>query len=477
MACAGAWLQSFGLNVTFSFLGIPVRVHGFFWLSAVFLGMPWYRDEPIGLTWWIPIVFVAILLHEMGHALAARRYGLNPEVHLLAFGGVTRMAAGRLTHARSIWVSFAGPLVGLVIGGAAYFALTSVAMPRVATMIARDIFLTNFWWAIFNLVPIVGLDGGNIMAAALDRFFGARGQRFARLFSIVVAAALIALALAVQNLFMVFVIGMLAWQNYREWQASSQFADRLQSQARMRPRAPAPQSESLEAPLREGWSALEAGDAPRVHRIAEALVSRARSDDDRFDVAHLLAWGRALTNDPEGAAQALRMLPRGRLPDALLEGVIQLELGRPAQAVKPLAEAIVGRADDFVAKRLARAAAGSARYDDVLAILDDAGKSEAVGVRALQIVVNEAFYAGHHEPAAKLGERLFARFGQASDAFNVACALGQLGRGADALGWLEKAIDAGLSDPSVIDRDGDLAPLRALPEFQALRVKAGLATT
>jgi hypothetical protein len=89
-------------------------------------------------------------------------------------------------------------------------------------------------------------------------------------------------------------------------------------------------------------------------------------------------------------------------------------------------------------------------------------------------VVNEVFYAGHHAAAAELGELLFARFGQANDAFNVACSLGRAGRPSEAITWLEKAIDAGLADPTVLDTDADLAPVRALPAFDALRSRAGL---
>jgi hypothetical protein len=74
-----------------------------------------------------------------------------------------------------------------------------------------------------------------------------------------------------------------------------------------------------------------------------------------------------------------------------------------------------------------------------------------------------------------LGERLFEHFGLASDAFNVACSLGQLGRTAEGLVWLERAVEAGLADPTVLDTDADLAPVRAMPDFQSLRVKAGLA--
>jgi tetratricopeptide (TPR) repeat protein len=303
-----------------------------------------------------------------------------------------------------------------------------------------------------------------------------RGQRWARLLSVVVACAIVALGIALRQFFMVFLVGMLAIENYRAWQMESHWSDGLRAQARARPReAPSKEAEPLETQVREAWAALEDGDAKRVRRIAETLVARARTDDERYEVAHLLAWGRVLTGDPEGAAQALRILPKGKLPDALLEGTILLDVGRRREAVRPLAEAIVDRPDDFVATRLARAASGAARYDEVEALLRDRAKSEKVGARPLQIVVNEAFYAGHHEPAARMFELLFERFGHGNDAFNAACALGQLGRPGEGIDWLEKALDAGISDPTVLDTDDDLAPLRALPGYQAVRAKAGLA--
>lgn len=469
----------------FTLFGVPVRVHGSFWLTALILGWMHYRGLAPGamafaIGAWVPIVFVAVLVHELGHALVGKRFGLRPDVHLVAMGGLTTWPAGRnLSHGRSILVSAAGPAVGIVIGGAVLaFQLFGPRVPPLLDLALSAVVWTNLGWAIFNLVPILPLDGGQIVAAILDRLFGVRGQRWARLFSVVVACALIALGLALRSMFMVLMLGLLAMQNYRAWQMESSWSGGLRDQARRRARPSRPPPDaSIDAELREGWSALEEGDAKRVRRIAETLVARARSDEERFDVAHLLAWGRVLSGDAEGAAQALRLLPRGRLPDALLEGAILLDLGRRREAVRPLAEAIVDRPDDFVATRLARASSGAARYDEVIALLRDRDKSERVGARALQIVVNEAFYAGHHEPAAAMFELLFERFGQANDAFNAACALGQADRGGEALEWLERAIDAGLSDPRVLDTDDDLAPLRALPGFQAIREKAGLVET
>jgi len=461
----------------FSVFGVPVRVHAVFWLSAVLLGLMVHRGA--GEVWavgaWVVVMFFAILLHELGHAIAGRSFGLVPEVHLVAMGGLTSFPGGRrLSHGRSIVVSFAGPAVGIVVGGIALAVMMfAQRLPEPARVVLGDVVFTNLGWALFNLVPIVGLDGGNMMAAAFDRFFGARGVRAARVVSILVAGAIIAYGVAVREIWLVFLMGMLAVQNYAAWQSESQWA------ATNRPRTPAapraPTTPTAEGTLRAAWGALEAGDAARVLQLVGPLVGRVTEDDERFEVTHLLAWGRLLSGDPRGAEQALRGLPRGRLPDALLEGAVCLELGRAAEAVPLLAEALRGRPDDFVASRLAKAAAASQRYEPVLAVLSDRTNAESVGPRAIQLVASQAFYAGHLDSAARLGERLFEHFGLASDAFNVACSLGQLGRTAEGLVWLERAVEAGLADPTVLDTDADLAPVRAMPDFQSLRVKAGLA--
>jgi Zn-dependent protease len=425
----------------------------------------------------VAVVFLAVLFHEMGHALVGRRFGLQPEVHLIAMGGITVFPGGRrMTHGRSILVSFAGPAVGLVIGGAA-LAVTVFGgpLPLPVRIILGDVVWTNLGWAIFNLVPIVGLDGGNIMAAAFDRFFGRRGLLWARIVSIFVGGAICAWGIAMQQVWLVLLIGALAIQNYRAWQIESQWADAIREQARAHERGDrAREAVSIEPELQAAWAALEAGDVGRVLRIAEALVPRAVTEEHLYQLAHLLAWGRLLTGDPEGAWAALDRLPPGRRPDALLEGAILLELGRPDEAVRPLAEAIVDRPDDFVAVRLAKAVAASGRFEEVLALLRDRKKAEAIGARALQIVATDAFYAGHHDGAALIGQLLFEHFHQASDAFNVACSLGQAGKRREALEWLEKAVEAGLADPTVLDTDVDLAPVRSLPEFQRVRAKAGL---
>lgn len=461
----------------FTALGIPVRVELWFWVGAVFLGYRYFGQNPLLLLLWVAIVFSAILVHELGHAIAFRSFGVPSLITLQALGGITQpLGSGMLTWWRQIIVSVAGPLVGIVIGGGVLALSYYVRIPPQAAPLVTAIVFTNLGWAIFNLMPVYPLDGGQIVHAALTGFFGGRGARWSYLSSIFVAAGLLVLAFVWQHylagMFMIFFMV----QNYRLWQAQDHWIEPMKPQARPARTStpPPPKRAGIEDEIQKGWGLLEAGDHAELRRKVEPLVARARTDDERYQVAHLVAWGRLFAGDAYAARRAMGLIPKGQKPDALLEGAVLLESGDPAGAVAPLAEAIDGRPDDFVALRLGRAAARSGRFDEVAAVLEDSERARGIGARSLQIVVVEVAVAGHHEAAARLGELLFDRFGQANDAFNVACSLGQTGRGADAIEWLERAVDAGLSDPSVLDTDADLAPVRALPAFQEVRSRAGL---
>lgn len=488
----------------FNVLRVPVHVQPFFWLLGFWLASRQYAEgsllngtfhvvQPVSFVLYFVILFFAILLHELGHALVGRRFGAEPFVVLWGMGGYTQwIQGGRFTPGRQAVMSFAGPLVGIVIGSAT-LALSHVGALQASPVVANamgDIVWTNLGWAIFNLLPIVGLDGGNIMAALFDKGFGTRGVRAALVISMFIAVGIITLSLALWSvapeteppIWTVFLFGFFAMQNYRQWQMLGRWSDKLRPQggtvrgARAPAAAAAPSDERIDAEIERGFRALEERNAGLVRSIGEALVPHAKSADHRFQIAHLVAWGRLLSGDVSGARRALQQLiPPGQLPDALLEGTIRLELGNAADAVPSLAEAIVDRSDDFVATRLARAVVSSGKVEPVLALLEKEDVAKQIGARPFQILSSELAYAGRHEAARQVGELLFARFGEGADAFNVACALGRLDRLDDALVWLDKALEAGLPDKTVLDTDADIAPVRELPGFQAIREKAGLA--
>ena len=78
-------------DLHFSLLGIPVRVHPYFWLVSVLMG--WNQGDAKLALLWVAAVFVSILVHEMGHALVIRYYGWSPRVTLYSFGGLASSAS------------------------------------------------------------------------------------------------------------------------------------------------------------------------------------------------------------------------------------------------------------------------------------------------------------------------------------------------------------------------------------------------
>src|SRR5260370_29282128 len=84
--------QGFGFNL--KLFGIPVSVEITFILMALVLGRDRRADMTL-LIEWIVVVFFSVLLHEFGHALVGRAFGLVPRIRLYAFGGLTSWSAGR----------------------------------------------------------------------------------------------------------------------------------------------------------------------------------------------------------------------------------------------------------------------------------------------------------------------------------------------------------------------------------------------
>ncbi|HVN12726.1 MAG TPA: hypothetical protein VMT69_11580 [Kineosporiaceae bacterium] len=180
----------------FRVFGFPVRVHWSFFLVVGLLG---WRP---GVSWqelaiWLALAFVAVLVHELGHALAARRIGAKPEITLVALGGVTTYEPPRpLSRLRSLGISLAGPAVGLLFGGLLLLVARTVDLaPSGLAAYTLDVALfTTLGWSVLNLLPIVPLDGGQAMRELLPGNPAVRARR-ASMVSIVLAVGLAFIAL------------------------------------------------------------------------------------------------------------------------------------------------------------------------------------------------------------------------------------------------------------------------------------------
>jgi Zn-dependent protease len=211
----------FGTDLSFEFrlFGIPVRVSLFFVIMALLLGRGSVKG-PVMMALWVVIVFVSVLLHELGHAFTARAFGQQPFIALHAMGGLTTWRVRQpLTAARRLATALAGPAAGIALG---VFALVlGIAFPRGTT--ARDLLaltaVVNLAWGVLNLIPMLPLDGGNIIASLFEILAPGRGRRTANYVS--VGTAVIAGAIAIMSgMFVLALICAFAvWMNIQELRA------------------------------------------------------------------------------------------------------------------------------------------------------------------------------------------------------------------------------------------------------------------
>ena len=180
----------------FRVLGFPVHVDLTFVLFVGFLGFAQglALDE---LVVWVLLALVAVLLHELGHAVLARRVGASPSITLMAMGGVTTYTPPRqLSRLESLAISLAGPAVGIVLGGALLLLRPDEDPPGLFGFALRAAIFTTLGWSLFNLLPIAPLDGGQALRELLPGDPVTRARR-AAVVSIVLAIVLA--VIAVQN--------------------------------------------------------------------------------------------------------------------------------------------------------------------------------------------------------------------------------------------------------------------------------------
>lgn len=163
--------------------GIPVHVSASWFVVAAVITIwfaPFVRRELPDLGAWTYLVtfmfavllYASVLLHEVSHALTARRLGLPVRGITLHFlGGYTEIERDSPTPGRDLVVSAAGPLVSLVVAGLAQLASVLVDQ-NIAEFLLLELAVANVIVGVFNLLPALPLDGGHMLRAAVWRATG-----------------------------------------------------------------------------------------------------------------------------------------------------------------------------------------------------------------------------------------------------------------------------------------------------------------
>src|SRR5262245_2169654 len=114
------------------------------------------------------LFFTSLLLHEFGHALQAKREGIEIEgITLWLFGGVAKFKGMFQSAGAEFRIAIAGPLVSLVLGGIFVLLAWKGSLPEVMDGVAAWLGYINLTLLIFNLLPALPLDGGRVLRSAL----------------------------------------------------------------------------------------------------------------------------------------------------------------------------------------------------------------------------------------------------------------------------------------------------------------------
>lgn len=202
-----------GLDLRFRIGSIPVVVLPWFWLSGLLFGSQMHGPQ---FVLWLLVFFVSILVHELGHALAAMAFGARASIELKGFGGET--ASSRpLSRWRSVAMTLAGPGAGFALGAMALGAMQALGpmLSPMAEWTLRMLVYVNFAWSVMNLLPVPPLDGGHVLLGVLGR----RHERTARIIAVVAAALVVLWALSAHQTFTAILFGLFAFENVQHLRA------------------------------------------------------------------------------------------------------------------------------------------------------------------------------------------------------------------------------------------------------------------
>ncbi len=232
----------------------PVRIHPYFWIMTVLLGLNG-KTPPAALLAWVVAVVVSILVHEFGHAVWQRRYGGHPRITLYGMGGMAACDDCDRSPRAQIEISLAGPVAGFLLAVLVIACVRTVghqigvqtsekidfASLGVESVIPlRMLGLTFYWepfaadivnfllggliqinilWGLVNLLPIYPLDGGRISREVCQLSHPQRGILLSLKISMICAAAMVLVGLSWGSIFVAVFFGYLSYSSYRTLQA------------------------------------------------------------------------------------------------------------------------------------------------------------------------------------------------------------------------------------------------------------------
>ena len=235
--------------IQFRLWGIPVAIHPMSWIVLAIIGGGFGisdKDSLVQVLCFVVAGMLTLLAHEFGHALVGRKLGGgNAAITIAGMGGITRHEFAPSSRLNYFITVLAGPLASLLLGitGGAILGLqlgqleTGIQLsltlpvgtisPEAAQVLLNSsisptlfklyavLFLICFWWSVFNLLPILPLDGGRLLATLLNN------NRIVCIIGLILCGILALWSLISGSWFNFLIIGYLGWLNWQFYRAHS----------------------------------------------------------------------------------------------------------------------------------------------------------------------------------------------------------------------------------------------------------------
>lgn len=205
---------------------IPITIHPIYWLIISALG--WMSTNDIFYTiMWVAVGTVSLIVHELGHALTAKFFGQRVHIELAGMGGLTRHRGAQMNSFKEFLVVLNGPLAGFLL-----FLLASFVMffyrpflpPFVANVVQMTVWI-NFYWTVFNMMPVYPMDGGQLVRIILEAIFGLKGVKFSLFLSMVAGVSLSLYFLSVQSIYIAALFLLFSYESYKAWHSAFQLSE------------------------------------------------------------------------------------------------------------------------------------------------------------------------------------------------------------------------------------------------------------
>jgi stage IV sporulation protein FB len=200
---------------------IPITIYPSFWILTGLIAILFGEGDFLKMFIWVAVIFISILFHEFGHALTALLFGRNPRIELVAMGGLTYHDGEKLPFWKQFFITLNGPVFGFIIVIAVYLLKDIPALSTgYAGQLLLQILVVNVIWTLVNLLPILPLDGGQLLRITLEKFFDYKGLRYAFVTSAIISLAFCLILFLTQNFLAGAVFFLFAFENFDNYRKS-----------------------------------------------------------------------------------------------------------------------------------------------------------------------------------------------------------------------------------------------------------------